>query len=44
MDTAAMRRGRPSKWSPMLMSVLMSLAATIVARRLRRHQQKRPSS
>jgi Transcription factor zinc-finger len=44
MDIAAMRRGRPSKWSPMLTSVLMSLLATVVVRRLRRHADKKPAS
>jgi hypothetical protein len=44
MDTEAMRRGRPSKWSPMLTSVLMSLVATMVVRRLRRHPKKQASS
>ena len=44
MDTEAMRRGRPPKWSPVLMSVLMSLLATAVARRLRRRQRKQSPS
>ena len=44
MDTEAMRRGRPPKWSPVLMSVLMSLLATAVVRRLRRRPSKRSSS
>jgi hypothetical protein len=44
MDTGAMRRGRPSKWSPVLTSVLVSLLATAVARRLRRRSTKQTSS
>ena len=44
MDTEAMRRGRPPKWSPVLTSVLMSLLATAVARRLRRRPNKQSSS
>ena len=44
MDTEAMRRGRPPKWSPVLMSVLMSLLATAVARRLLRRQRKQSPS
>jgi hypothetical protein len=44
MDTEAMRRGRPPKWSPVLTSVLMSLLATVVARRLRRRPPKQSSS
>lgn len=44
LDTEAMRRGRPPKWSPVLTSVLMSLAATVVARRLRRRPPKSKQS
>jgi len=44
MDTEMMRRGRPRKWSPVLTSVLMSLLATAVARRLRRRPNKQSSS
>jgi hypothetical protein len=39
IDTAGMRRGRggrPPKWVPMLTSVLMSMLATFVVRRLRK--------
>ena len=43
MDTEAMRRGRPPKWSPILTSVVMGLVARAVARRLRRHPQKPPA-
>ena len=41
IDTEAMRRGRagrPSKWSPVVTSVVMSLLATFVVRRLRRRR------
>ena len=34
MDTAAMRHRRPPTWSPVLTSIVMSLLATTVARRL----------
>jgi len=44
MDTEAMRRGRPPKWSPVVTSVLVSLLATAVARRLRRRQRKQSPS
>jgi hypothetical protein len=45
MDTEAMRRGRPPKWMPVLTSVLMSLLATVVARRLRgRPNRQAPSA
>ena len=40
MDTEAMRRGRPPKWAPVVTSVLVSLLATAVARRLRRRPPK----
>ncbi|MCU0294347.1 MAG: zf-TFIIB domain-containing protein [Thermoanaerobaculaceae bacterium] len=45
IDPEAMRRGggaRPPKWSPVVTSVLMSLLATFVVRRLRR--RSRPQS
>jgi hypothetical protein len=44
IDAEAMRRGRPPKWSPMLMSILMSLLATAVVRRMRRRSNKESSS
>jgi tRNA(Ile2) C34 agmatinyltransferase TiaS len=44
MDTAAMRRGRPPKWSPVLTSILMSLLARAVVRHLRRHPNKQSPS
>jgi hypothetical protein len=44
MDTEAMRRGRPSKWSPVLTSILMSLLARAVVRHLRRRSTKGASS
>jgi Transcription factor zinc-finger len=44
IDTGAMRRGRPPKWSPVLTSILMSLFARAVARHLRRRLQKPPAS
>jgi hypothetical protein len=44
IDTEAMRRGRPPKWSPVLTSVLVSLLATAVARRLRRRSSKKAVS
>ena len=46
IDTGAMRRGRgqPPKWSPILTSVLVSLLAVVVARRLRKRPPKLPSS
>lgn len=43
MDTEAMRRGRPPAWQPVLTSVLMSLVATAVARRLRRRSRTQPA-
>ncbi len=45
IDTEAMRRGRggrPPKWSPVVTSVLMSLVATFVVRRLQRRRAKSP--
>ena len=39
IDTEAMRRGRcgrPQKWAPVVTSVVVSLLATFVVRRLRR--------
>ena len=44
MDTETMGRGRPPWWSPILTSVVMSLLATAVARRLRRRPNKQSSS
>jgi len=44
MDTEAMRRGRPPKWSPVLTTILMSLLARAVVRHLRRRAPKRSSS
>ena len=46
IDPEAMRRGggRPPKWSPVLTSVLMSLLATFVVRRLRRRSRKQSPS
>jgi hypothetical protein len=44
VDTEAMRRGRPPKWSPVVTSILVSLLATAVVRRLRRRPPKQPSS
>ena len=44
MDTEAMRRGRPPTWVPVLTSVLVSLLATVVVRRLRRRPPKESSS
>ena len=44
IDTEAMRSkrgGRPPKWSPVVTSVLMSLLATFVVRRIRRRSSKR---
>ena len=41
LDVEAMRRGRregPPKWAPVVTSVLMSLLATFVVRRLRRRR------
>jgi hypothetical protein len=47
IDPEAMRRGgggRPPKWSPVVTSILVSLLATAVVRRLRRRAPKQPSS
>ena len=44
IDTGAVRRGRPSKWSPILTSILVSLLARAVVRRLRRRPPKQPPS
>jgi predicted RNA-binding Zn-ribbon protein involved in translation (DUF1610 family) len=46
IDPEAMRRGggRPPKWSPVVTSVLMSLLATFVVRRLRRRLSKQSPS
>jgi len=44
MDTEAMRRGRPSWWSPILTSVVMSLLARAVVRHLRRRSTKQAPS
>jgi Transcription factor zinc-finger len=44
IDTGAMRRGRPPKWSPILTSILMSLLARAVVRRMRRRSNKESSS
>jgi len=47
LDTEAMRRGRQGRapmWSPVVTSVLMSLLATFVVRRLRRRLQKQSPS
>jgi tRNA(Ile2) C34 agmatinyltransferase TiaS len=44
MDTEAMRRGRPSKWAPVLMSLVMSLLARAVVRHLRRRPNKESST
>jgi hypothetical protein len=44
LDVEAMRRDRkgqqPPKWAPVVPSVLFSLLATVVVRRLRRHSRK----
>ena len=44
IDTGAMRRGRPSKWSPLLTSIVMSLLARAVVRHLRRRPNKQSPS
>ena len=36
LDTGARRQGRLPWWAPVVMSVLLSLLATVVVRRLRR--------
>ncbi len=46
LDTEAMRRGRPGSppwWAPIVTSVLVSLLATVVARRLRKRSPKESS-
>jgi hypothetical protein len=44
LDTEAMRQGRPPWWAPVVTSVLVSLLATVVARRLRKRPHKPSSS
>jgi hypothetical protein len=44
MDTEAMRRGRPSWWSPILKSVVISLLARAVVRHLRQRSTKQSPS
>jgi hypothetical protein len=44
LDTEAMRQGRPPWWAPVVTSVLVSLLATVVARRLRKRPPKPSSS
>ena len=47
IDTEAMRRGRrgqPPMWAPFVMSVLMSLLARFVVRRLRQRLRKQSPS
>ena len=44
MDTEAMRRGRPPKWSPILTSIVMSLLTRAVVRHLRRRATKQSPS
>jgi hypothetical protein len=44
IHTDAMRRGRPSWWSPILTSVVMSLLARAVVRYLRRRPTKQSPS
>jgi predicted RNA-binding Zn-ribbon protein involved in translation (DUF1610 family) len=44
MDTETMRQRRPPKWAPVVTSVLVSLSATVVVRRLRRRPRKQSSS
>jgi len=47
IDTEAMRRGRggqPPMWAPFVMSLLMSVLATFVVRRLRRRSLKQTPS
>jgi hypothetical protein len=47
IDTGAMRSGRagrPPWWAPVVTSVLVSLLATVVARRLRRCPPKKSAS
>lgn len=40
IDTGVMRQGRPPWWAPVVTSVLVSLLARAVARRLRRRTAK----
>jgi hypothetical protein len=44
IDSEAMRRGRPPWWAPVLTSVILSLLATVVVRRLRKHPPKQSPS
>ena len=44
LDTEAMRQGRPPWWAPVVTSVLVSLLATVVGRRLRKRSPKQSSS
>jgi hypothetical protein len=47
IDTEAMRRGRAGSrpwWAPVVTSILVSLLATVVARRLRKRLPKESSS
>jgi hypothetical protein len=44
IDTGAMRRGRPPKWSPVLTSILLSLLARAVVRHLRPRPTKQSPS
>jgi Transcription factor zinc-finger len=43
LDTEAMQQGRPPWWGPVVTSVLVSLLATVVARRLRKRPAKQSS-
>ena len=44
IDMEAMRRGRPSWWSPILKSVVISLLARAVVRHLRQRSTKQSPS
>jgi hypothetical protein len=44
LDTKAMEQGRPPWWAPVVTSVLVSLLATVVARRLRKRPPEQSSS
>jgi hypothetical protein len=44
VDTGAMREGRPPWWAPVVTSVLLSLLARAVVRRMRRRPNKQPAS
>jgi hypothetical protein len=47
LDAEAFRRGRASRppmWSPIVRSVVMSVLATVIIRRLRRRRKIQPSS